>query len=313
MHGVTVTDSGLNSSFDLIQNLSFSPESRGFGSFNIVTLGDVRTFLRRYAGVGARRWRSVGVFTASALTLASCSNSENQQLIPEKSAIVVGAASDLRFAFTELGKIFTEETGVRIQFSFGSSGQLKEQIINGAPFDLFASANEAFVHDVVDAGRGWPDTVQPYALGRLAIRTRSGVDVPKALADLVRSDFARIAIANPEHAPYGIAAREALISAGIYSQVQDRLIFGENVSDTLRLVETGNVDAAIVALSLVINQSSPYQLVDAQLHQPLNQSLVVTRTGNNENGARLFANFLSSGDARNIMQSYGFELSQVGK
>jgi molybdate transport system substrate-binding protein len=313
MHGDTVTDSGLNSSFDSIQNYFFSPESRGFGSFNFVTLGNARIFLRRHAGVALRCCRNACALAVSALIVTSCSNSGNPQLIPHQSEIVVGAASDLRFAFTQLGEDFTKETGVRVQFSFGSSGQLKEQIINGAPFDLFASANEKFVQDVVEAGRGWPDTVQLYALGRVAIRTRSGVDVPTELSDLVRSDFTRIAIANPEHAPYGIAAREALISAGIYSQVQDRLIFGENVSDTLRLVETGNVDAAIVALSLVINGSSSYHLVDARLHQPLNQSLVVTRTGKNEKGARLFTNFLSSVEARSVMQSYGFELSQVKK
>lgn len=260
---------------------------------------------------GVRGW--IG-FTAVAVTLlVGCSNSPDRQLIPDQSEIVVAAASDLRFAFTELGKLFTEETGVTIQFSFGSSGQLREQIINGAPFDLFASANESFVRDVVEAGRGWPDTVQPYALGRLAIRTRSGLNVPATLSDLDGADIQRIAIANPAHAPYGIAAREALMSAGVFTQVQDRLIFGENVSDTLRLVDTGNVDAAIVALSLVINESSPYELVDTQLHQPLNQSLVVTKTGKNEQGARSYAKFLASVNARRIMQSYGFDVSQVEK
>lgn len=257
-------------------------------------------------------WLAVIAIALSFSVLTSCSNSTSNETIPEKSEILVAAASDLRFAFTELGNTFTAETGIAVRFTFGSSGQLREQIINGAPFDVFASANEEFVDDVVANGRAWQDTVQPYALGRLALRVRSGRETPTSLADLVDTRFERIAIANPAHAPYGIAAQQALENAGVYTQIKERLIFGENVSDTLRLVETGNVDAALVALSLVINSDTPYELIDEQLHKPLHQSLVVTRTGANDEGGRMFARFLSSSAAQDVMKTYGFELSQEG-
>jgi molybdate transport system substrate-binding protein len=221
---------------------------------------------------------------------------------------VVAAASDLRFSFTDLGEQFEETTDINVTFTFGSSGQLKEQIINGAPFDVFASANEKFALDVVDAGKGWPETLQPYAMGRIVLLARSGLDVPSTISGLTSDDFARIAIANPAHAPYGIAAREALESVGVYDEVKSRLVLGENVSDTLRLVETGNVDAAIVALSLVIVGDAAYELIPDNLHAPLRQTIVVTKTGENENNGRTFVEFLFSDNGRRIMESYGFVL-----
>ena len=223
--------------------------------------------------------------------------------------MVIAAASDLRVAFTDLGSQFEDVTGIDVTFTFGSSGQLKEQIINGAPFDLFASANEQFALDVAEADKGWPETVEPYALGRIVVMTRSGIDVPTTLTDLAGKDFARIAIANPAHAPYGIAAREALQSVGVYEDVKPRLVLGENVSDTLRLVETGNVDAAIVALSLVSVGDVAYELIPDTLHAPLKQSIVVTKTGSDENNARTFVEFLFSDDGRRVMESYGFVLA----
>lgn len=249
---------------------------------------------------------------AALVVFTSCSNNGNEASIPGESKIFVAAASDLRFAFTEIGGRFTDQTGVDVVFTFGSSGQLKEQIINGAPFDIFASANEQFVNDVVSAGRAIDETVQPYALGRIVMKTREGLAVPRSVADIVGKQFGRIAIANPAHAPYGIAAREALIRAGVFDAVEQRLIFGENVSDTLRLVETGNVDIAIVALSLVITGSLPYQLIDDTLHQPLKQSLVVTKTGANQKDAEKFVEFLSSAEGRTTMNSYGFSLPNEG-
>jgi molybdate transport system substrate-binding protein len=132
--------------------------------------------------------------------------------------------------------------------------------------------------------------------------------VPSTISGLTSDDFARIAIANPAHAPYGIAAREALESVGVYEEVKSRLVLGENVSDTLRLVETGNVDAAIVALSLVNVGDAPYEMIPENLHGPLKQSIVVTKTGDNEKNARKFVEFLSSQSGRTVMESYGFVL-----
>jgi molybdate transport system substrate-binding protein len=227
--------------------------------------------------------------------------------------VVIAAASDLRVAFTDLGSQFEDATGIAVTFTFGSSGQLKEQVINGAPFDVFASANEQFALDVVEADKGWPETVQSYARGRIVMVARPGFDVPLSLVDLVGQDFVRIAIAHPAHAPYGIAAREALESVGVYEDVKSRLVLGENVSDTLRLVESGNVDVAIVALSLVVVGDAPYELIPENLHTPLKQSIVVTKTGDNEKSAREFVEFLFSQSGRTVMESYGFVLPVESK
>jgi molybdate transport system substrate-binding protein len=255
----------------------------------------------------AHRWFRLLLLVGVILGLSGCSASSNSSE-NHTSQVVIAAASDLRFAFTDLGAQFEATTGIAATFTFGSSGQLKEQIINGAPFDLFASANEQFALDVVNAGKGWPETMEPYAMGRIVVMARSGIDVPTSITELAGENFTRIAIANPSHAPYGIAAREALQAAGIYEEVKSRLVFGENVSDTLRLVETGNVDAAIVALSLAIVGDVPYELVPENLHEPLKQSKVLTKTGENEKNARRFIEFLYSENGRRVMESYGFVL-----
>lgn len=222
--------------------------------------------------------------------------------------ITVAAASDLRPAFEELGAAFEEETGTSVTFSFGSSGQLREQIINGAPFDLFASANVDFVDEVIDAGRGVEDTKADYAFGRIVLWTPSGVDLPASIDELADPTFRRIAIANPEHAPYGLAAKEALEAAGIYADIEDRLVYGENISDTFRIVQSANADVGIVALSLAIADGSDYTLIPAELHEPLQQALVVTSTGSNGASAAAFAAFIGSPEGREVMVRYGFVL-----
>ena len=250
---------------------------------------------------------------AVVLGFSGCGPANNGSNGTGAGQVVIAAASDLRVAFTDLGSQFEDATGIAVTFTFGSSGQLKEQVINGAPFDVFASANEQFALDVVEADKGWPETVQSYARGRIVMVARPGFDVPLSLVDLVGQDFVRIAIAHPAHAPYGIAAREALESVGVYEDVKSRLVLGENVSDTLRLVESGNVDVAIVALSLVVVGDAPYELIPENLHTPLKQSIVVTKTGDNEKSAREFVEFLFSQSGRTVMESYGFVLPVESK
>ena len=222
--------------------------------------------------------------------------------------INVAAASDLRPAFEEAGEIFEESTGTRVAFSFGSSGQLREQIINGAPFDLFASANAEFVDEVIAAGHGVASTRADYALGRIVLRAASDVEPPASIDELTDQRFERITIANPDHAPYGAAAQQALQTAGVYETVEPRLVLGNNVSDTLRIVESGNADAGIVALSLAISDGEEYTLVPDDLHEPLEQALVVTSTGPRGDAATDFAEFLASPPGREVMTRYGFTL-----
>ncbi len=261
-------------------------------------------------------WRAVrcaapvlGVATLVGVVVTGCGSSERPaEGSPAQAAeITVAAASDLRPAFIELGAMFTAETGTKVTFSFGSSGQLREQILNGAPFDLFASANAEFVDEVVAAGRGQGDTQADYALGRIVLWSASG-EPPTSVAELADSRYRRIAIANPRHAPYGLAAQQALESAGIFETVQPRLVYGESVSDTFQIAKSGNVDAAIVALSLAIADGSAYALIPAEMHEPLRQALVVTSTGARGEAARAFAQLLASRSGRNVMVRYGFVL-----
>lgn len=268
-----------------------------------------------------RMGRIAAVVGAAALlvaTTAACSGSNGNTAAsvstsgtPSSSGsgdVTVAAASDLRPAFEELGTVFEDETGTAVTFSFGSSGQLREQIINGAPFDLFASANVDFVDAVIDAGRGVADTKADYALGRIVLWTPSGVELPASIDELAGPTFRRIAIANPEHAPYGLAAKEALEAAGIYDDVEDRLVYGENISDTFRIVQSANADVGIVALSLAIADGSDHTLIPAGLHDPLRQALVVTSTGPSGENAAAFAAFIGSPEGRAVMVRYGFVL-----
>jgi molybdate transport system substrate-binding protein len=224
--------------------------------------------------------------------------------------IRVAAASDLMLAFEELGRTFEQQSGRPVTFSFGSTGLLTKQLREGAPFDLFAAANVSFVDEVVGAGACDGQTKAPYARGRIAVWTKSGgAAVPASLAELADRRFTRIAIANPEHAPYGQAAREALRQQGIWAAVEPRLVLGENVRQTLQLAETGNVEAAIVALSLVMSdRKNPWLLVDEHLHRPIDQALVVCTHGKNRAGGAAFAEFIHAEAGRAVMRRYGFLL-----
>ena len=230
--------------------------------------------------------------------------------VPIKELLVAGA-SDLRPAFEELGRAFTAKTGTRVTFSFGSSGQLSQQVINGAPFDVFASADIGYVDDVVKAGVGDRSTKATYAFGRLALwvpaRTQNRIFNVLDLADL---SFKRIAIANPDHAPYGVAAVQTLQSSKIYDLLSDRLVYGENVSDAYRLATSGNADAALVSLSLVIanNNGGRYVVVPADAHKTLEQVLVVTTKGDRSYSAKAFVALVSSTTGRDVMRKYGFLL-----
>lgn len=246
--------------------------------------------------------------------LAACSGAQpSSPPAPthEPITLTVSAAADLMPAFQELGTLFTAETGVEVAFNFGSTGQLAQQIEQGAPVDVFAAANQLYIDQLLREELVLPDTAALYAIGRITLWTRA--DNPlhfERLDDLAQPGVTRIAIANPDHAPYGVAAREALETAGLWDRLQDKLIFGENVAQTLQFAETGNVDVAIVALSLSIaaGESGRWTLIPAELHNPLNQALAVVNSTRHEPEARQFALFVNSPAGRAVMQAYGFIL-----
>jgi molybdate transport system substrate-binding protein len=226
-----------------------------------------------------------------------------------KTQITVAAASDLTPAFEELGRAFEQTHAVKVVFSFGSSGVLAKQIENGAPMDLFASANSGFVDDLDSKGLIVPGTKAIYARGRITlwIPKDSPLKLEK-IQDLTQPEVKRIAIANPEHAPYGTAAREALQKAGIWDAVQPRITYGENIRQTLQYAQTGNVDVAIVALSLSLTSDGRWILIPEELHKPLDQSLGVIKGTKHEQAAKDFATFINSPPGRIIMFKYGFIL-----
>jgi molybdate transport system substrate-binding protein len=249
--------------------------------------------------------------TITALAAAGCTGdvdeangSTDPDGEPVADTITVAAAADLRFAFEDLGVAFTERTDIAVTFSFGSSGQLREQIVNGAPFDVFASANADFFDDVIAAGRGVGETRLDYALGRLVVVAAPGKEPPSAIGGLADPSYRRVAVANPDHAPYGVAALQALRTAGIDEVLADRLVYGENISDTLRIVRSGNADAGIVALSLVTDDQ--HLLVPDDLHEPLRQALVVTSTGARGRAAQAFADFVTGPKGQEVLARYGF-------
>lgn len=225
--------------------------------------------------------------------------------------LTVAAAADLQFAFSEIAALYEAHTGQPVTLVFGSSGQLAQQIESGAPFDLFAAANIAFVEGLRDKGLIVEESIALYAEGRivLAVNRNAGVAATR-LADLTNPALQRIAIANPEHAPYGVAAKEALQQVGVWASIEPRLVYGENVRQALQFVQTGDAQAGIVALSVADTPEITWTLIDTGLHTPLRQALGVVKSSSQREAARAFAAFINGPEGRPIMRRYGFVLPE---
>ncbi len=232
------------------------------------------------------------------LVLSGCRNAAPQPLR-------VAAASDLTEAFTELGARFEAQTKTKVVFSFGSSGLLAKQIAEGAPFDVFAAANESFIDATVKAGACDEATAQRYARGQLAAWSLSG-PLP-SLESIADESNKRIALANPEHAPYGKAAKEALEKAGLWKQLESRVVFAENVRQALQLAQTGNAEVALVAYSNVVSRKDGVTLlIDDALYTPIEQSLVRCSRGGQGEAAKRFVEFLGTNESQALLKRSGF-------
>ena len=228
---------------------------------------------------------------------------------PAQPALTVFAAADLQMAFGEITPLFEKAVGVRVTLVMGSTGNLAKQIEHGAPADVFFSANEGFVDDLRAAGAIIPQTRALYAQGRLVLAApKKSTIAVRELSDLLKPEVRRIAIANPAHAPYGRAAQEALERAGVWDRVKPKLVYGENIRHTLQFVETGAVEAGIVALSVADAPGITHAPIDPRLYAPLNQvAAVVKRSARPELGAA-FIQFVNGPEGRPIMKRYGFLL-----
>lgn len=226
-------------------------------------------------------------------------------------ALRIAAASDLRFALDEVLVTFrSANPTLRVEATYGSSGNFFAQIREGAPFDVFLSADSEYARRL--AHEGLSEAPFPYAVGRLAlvVREDSGLD-PKGLGDLLKSaTIRRIAIANPAHAPYGRAAEATIESWGLRHLVAPKLVFGDSVSQAAQFVDTGAAQAGLVALALVKAKSTGlvFAEVPDSTHPPLDQSGVILKRSNSFDAARAFQAYLTGATGRAILSRYGFGL-----
>ena len=252
--------------------------------------------------------RRAGLAIAIALAAASLAGVEAQT-----AAVRLAAASDLQGALGGVIARFEKETYLRVQPVFGSSGNFFAQILNGAPFDAYLSADIDYPRRLLDAGLGEPGTLVPYAVGRLVLWTRrdSGIDPTRGLAALLDPKVKRIAIANPEHAPYGRAAVAALKRQGLYDEVQPRLVLGENVTQALQFAHSGNAEVGIVARALAVAPAlaaaGTYADVPAAWHPPIEQGALVLKRARNMSAAKQFLSFLQRPDIVEYLRTMGFE------
>jgi molybdate transport system substrate-binding protein len=230
--------------------------------------------------------------------------------------ITVAAAADLSSALPDIIAKYKSETGLDVRLTLGASGNLTTQIRNGAPFDVFFSADEDYPRQLIDAGLAESDSLYRYAVGRLVLWVPNDVpvDVQKlGINTLLDPAVKKISIANPQHAPYGRAAESALRHFGIYDQVSSRLVLGENVSQAAQFVESGNAQAGLIALSHALSPAlkskGRYWTVPLDAYPALNQAAVVLTRSRNQAAARKFLEFVRSPEAASLLASYGFTLS----
>jgi molybdate transport system substrate-binding protein len=220
----------------------------------------------------------------------------------------VAAAANLTEAFTELGKEYTSRTGVRIRLSFGATADLARQIENNAPFDVFASADTEHVDQLTGLGLLLPDTSHLFARGRLVLWIPRGSRFTlKQVGDITRTEVERISIAKPDLAPYGRATVEALRALNLWTEVERKVIYGQNVSQAKQYAATGNAEVAFIPLALVKANEGQVIEVDERLHQPLNHAIAVIRESRQQEAARRFVSFILSPEGQSILERYGYK------
>lgn len=259
-----------------------------------------------------RAW--IVLLVGAACIFRPCSNRLNAQE-PE---IRIAAASDLRFVMPELARQAQKERHIRINVIYDSSGNSFAQIQNGAPFDLFFSADIEYPKKLEAAGFAVSGSLLEYAEGRIVLWTPADakIDVTKqGWNALLDPDVHKIAIANPEHAPYGRAAVAALQNAGIYDRVKSKLVYGENISQAAQFVQSGNAQAGIIARSLAMSpgmRDGQMLEIPSDSYPPIQQAAVVLKGAANKHGALEFLDFIKSASARQILEKYGFVVPSIG-
>jgi molybdate transport system substrate-binding protein len=239
-----------------------------------------------------------------------------------RQSLAVAAAADLVYCLQELDAGFAKlHPEVDVKVSTGSSGNFCAQIQNGAPFDVFLSADAGYPRTLAKAGLADADSLTTYAIGRIVLwTTKSDVDVTKGLAAVGADTVKKFAIANPGHAPYGRAAKAALEHAGLWADAESKLVLGENIAQTAQFVQTGAADAGVVALSLVLSPAlkkmGHWAEIPTNFYPKLEQAAILTAhgaSGSNRTAARAYLAYLRSKEARAIFDRYGFRLPEIGE
>ena len=226
--------------------------------------------------------------------------------------LTIAAASDLQPVLPGLAAAFERQTGHHARLTFGSSGNIYSQLQNGAPFDVFLSADIEYPRRLEAGGLGEPDSVYEYATGVLVlwVRNESNLDLARGIQVLASGGVRRIAIANPEHAPYGRAAVAALRAAKLYDRLAAKLVFGENVSQAAQFVQSGNADVGILPLSLArspaLGRAGRFATLPASLYAPIEQAAVILRSSRAKDAARAFLAFLKQPQTAKALTGAGF-------
>jgi molybdate transport system substrate-binding protein len=237
-----------------------------------------------------------------------------RKISAQEAEVRVAAAADLQFAMADLGQQYKNQSGNIVNVTYGSSGNFFSQILNGAPFDLFFSADVDYPRQLVIATLANPATFYKYALGRIVIWVPPGskIDIAQQKWNaLLDPSVQKIAIANPEHAPYGRAAVAAMHKAGVYEKVKAKLVLGENISQAAQFVQSGNAQIGIVALSLALSpamKSGERWEIPADAHPPIEQGAILLSDAKNKDAARAFLEFVKSESAVATLAKYGFAL-----
>ena len=254
--------------------------------------------------------RRIAWLLGTVVLLGSCATQRGPE--PVNGALTVAAAANLTAVFSEVGQAFQARTGVAVVFSYGATAQLAQQIDNGAPFDLFAAADTKHVDDLVSTRKLVGESRRVYALGQLALWIPSAEQNEfRELKDLVTPQIRFIAIAQPELAPYGFAAVEALKNAHLWDRVQSKIVYANSVNMAKQLAASGNAEAAFTAYSLVLNERGTVLKIDPHLYRPLEQAMAIVASSARIEEAKKFQSFLAGPEGRAILTKSGYLVPEI--
>jgi molybdate transport system substrate-binding protein len=278
------------------------PKALSFSTTSLRSVGLITNLPRELYMRLRNLWITFAV--AFAFTIPTCKAQE----------ITVAAAADLQFAFQDVAARFQKETGKSVKLISGSSGNFFTQIQNGAPFDIFFSADIDYPKKLEAAELAEPGTLFQYATGKIVlwVPNESKLDLGRGLSVLLDPSIKKIALANPEHAPYGRAAVAAIKHENIYDKISDKFVLGENISQAAYFVASGSADIGIVALSLALapslKQKGRYAEISADAYPPLEQGAVILKSSQKKDTARQFIEFLKTPPILELLRSYGFSV-----